>query len=448
MKANLSIRSYDSFESCSSLHAEMRRINAASPRPCPFSTPEFLANHIKHNGVSPGVPGGRPLLLMAFRGETLVGYVALRRVRDRPFGRVREKIDFLVTHDRDRPHLVAREKDQAECAAAICRHLRENEPDWTFLEFEEQDETSPFHTLRESFDKEYYARWSENASNATIEGDYPSLEAYFKTFSKKMRSNVSRYARRLFDAGDVQLVSSSAPGALAGLLDVYRSVERRSWKNGIDWVVGDEPHRLAFFRELMRPGQPMRIRVSILALDGCPIAAIINGRYLNRMYALQIAYDEDYADLDPGAMMLLASMKSAIDERCVAYDLLSGYGYFKERWLARITPSRSVQVYRTGTLHHFKAILGEYKRHVVACCDAQIAAKANPVKECIRERGEREAHSAVNEALRAESARLLSELRTSSGLLQTLSHEALVDAMPFAAAPAQTRRHDVLATAS
>jgi hypothetical protein len=427
----LRVVAFDSFEACSSLHGDMGRVNEAAPRPCPFSTVEFLANHVEHNGVCPTGPAGRILLLVAFRGEAVVGYLPLRKVRDRVLGRTREKIEFLVTNDLDRPHLVARREDESACAEAFGRYLRESEREWTFLEFQEQDAASPLHLVSERMESnDYYARHYENASNATIDLAYPSLDAYFRAFSKKMRSNVGRYARRMFEAGEVQLFSSSAPEAMERMLAIYRSVERRSWKRGIDWVVGDHPHRLEFFRGLMRPEQPMRIDVLVLGLDGCPVAAMINGRFLDRMYALQIAYDHDYAELDPGAMMLLVSVKSAIDQRCTAYDLLSGYAYFKERWLARITPSQSVQVYRRKTLHHLKAVLGEYKRRVVARTE-EGTARRNAAKEAIVDDPDFEKNAEVRDALRAEGVRLLADLCASNVPHEALRHEELLASMPF-----------------
>ena len=430
----LRVIAFDSFEACASLQEEMRRVNEASPRPCPFSTAPFLANHVMHNGISPARPGGSVLLLVAHRGDALVGYLPLRKVRDRVFGQTREKIEFLVTNDLDRPHLVARAEDEAVCADAFGRHLLDHERGWTFLEFREQDERSPIHALAASSDPgRFYTRHYENASNATIELPYPSLDAYFHSFSKKMRSNVGRHARRLFEAGEVRLVSSGAPETMERMLELCRSVERRSWKKGIDWVVGDEPHRLDFFRGLMGPDQPMRITVQVLGLDGRPIAAMINGRYLDRMHALQIAYDADYAELDPGAMMLLVSVKSAIDQRCSAYDLLSGYSYFKERWMARITPSRSVQIYRRNSLHHVKAVLGEFKRGIAGRLD-EGTARRNSAKEAVVLDPDFEANASVRRALRAEGVRLLADLCASNMPLDVLGHEEIVGAMPFGTA--------------
>jgi hypothetical protein len=433
----IEVRVFESLESCAHLRADMGRLNEASPRPCPFSTYEFLANHVQHHGPASAREGGRALFLTAFRGETLVGYMPLRWVADRILGRTRKKIEYLVTRDLDRPHLVARQADAALCAEAFYRYLLDAESDWTFLELVQQDETSPLHPLPPSLaGSDVYVRLYENAPNATIPVVYPSLGDYFRAFSKKMRSNVGRYARRLFQAGDVQVVSSSAAAALPGLLDAYRSVELRSWKDGIDDVVGGDPRRTEYFRGLIQPDQPMRIGVRLLTLDGCPIAGIINGRFLDGMHALHIAYDEGFSELDPGAMMLLLSMKEAIDQRCAFYDLLSGYGYFKERWLARITPSRSVQVYRAGSLHHAKALLGEYKRHVLARTDPQATAQHNPAREAAAGRRDaaRGSHPWEADRQRADSTRLIAELSASGMPIDCMSHQDLVAAMPFAAA--------------
>lgn len=439
----LDVRVFESLQTCAPIRADMARVNDASPRPCPFSTLEFLANHVEHNGIAPGCADARPLMLTAFRGGELVGYLPLCRVRDRVLGRAREKITYLVKHDLDRPHLVARQDDQAACAEAFYRNLVESERDWTFLELDQQDEGSPLYPLPPSVDTDgLYLRLFESTSNATIAIPYATLADYFRALSKKMRSNVGRGARRLFDAGDVQIVASSGAAMGDGWLDLYRSIEERSWKSGIDWVVGSDPRRIAYFRGLMSPGQPMGIRFILLVSGGVPIAGIINGRFGGGMHALQIAYDEGFRELDPGGMMLLVSMKQAIEERCAYYDLLSGYGYFKERWLARITPSRNVQLFRRGSLHHLKAIGGEYRRHLLGLVDPQAGAKKNLAKAAKvagegaaeEEGGGRGAADPGSAAAgRAEAARMLAELRGSGAAMQIMGKDELMAAMPFAA---------------
>jgi hypothetical protein len=432
--SKLEVRVFDSLASCAALSADMARVNQASPRPCPFSTFEFLANHVAHNGIAPEARDASALILTAHRGGELVGYMPLSRVSDHVLGRDREKIEYLVRHDVDRPHLVARQQDLAACAEAFYRKLLETEREWTFLELEQQDEASPLYPIPASLDLDaFHVRLYEGASNATIDVIYPTLLDYFRAFSKKMRSNVGRYSRRLFESGEVQVLSSSGGDGCLPWLDVYRSVEARSWKNGIDWVVGEDPRRVGYFRGLMGAGQPMTLGVQVLTLDGCPIAAIINGRFLNGMHALQIAYDERFRELDPGAMMLLVSMKKAIDERCAFYDLLSGYGYFKERWLARMTPSRSVQVFRKGSLHHLKALGGEYKRQVLGGTDPQADAKRNLAKPAVVDRADVEHARSTSEERQTEGARLLGQLRGSGVPMGVLAHDDLLAAMPFAA---------------
>jgi hypothetical protein len=111
---------------------------------------------------------------------------------------------------------------------------------------------------------------------------------------------------------------------------------------------------------------------------------------------------------------------------------LSGYGYYKERWLARITPSKSVQVYHTGSLHHFKAVFGEYRRHILGATDPQANAKRNLAKEKASCRRDTTVDIGATDRRRTDSTRLLAELQASGTPIYRRSHSELVDTMPLA----------------
>ena len=87
--------------------------------------------------------------------------------------------------------------------------------------------------------------------------------------------------RTLLAAGDVQLLTSSDPETLAPLFELYRSVEAHSWKARSDVAFAGRNRWIEYYRGLMDVGQPMRVAIHVLLLDGVPIAGLITGAFVN-----------------------------------------------------------------------------------------------------------------------------------------------------------------------
>ena len=158
---------------------------------------------------------------------------------------------------------------------------------------------------------------------------------------------------------------SSDPAITPYLFDLYRIVESRSWKSTADAAIGRDPKWVEYYEGLLGARQPMHLSIHVLLLDGVPIAGLINGSFQKGLYALHIAYDQGLSRLAPGAAVLLMGMRQAIDGRFAFFDLLWGFGYYKTRWLAEMTETRSVQIYRKGGIFFWRRMLGDLKRRML-----------------------------------------------------------------------------------
>ncbi|MEY8877185.1 MAG: GNAT family N-acetyltransferase, partial [Leptothrix sp. (in: b-proteobacteria)] len=124
--------------------------------------------------------------------------------------------------------------------------------------------------------------------------------------------------------------------------------------------------RIAHFERLFDPQQPMQQSVQQLLLDGVPIAGLINGAYLDSLYALHIAYDDGLSRLGPGSVRVMMGVRSAIAGRFARFNLLSGFGHHTVRWLAQVTPTRIAQVYRVGSPPDWRRRAGDWRRRLQA----------------------------------------------------------------------------------
>ena len=148
------------------LFRELTALNLASRRPCPFSTPEFLSLMLEHDEFAR--PGDELLFLLAYAGDRLVGYLPLRKTMRRALGVPYGRIESLSLGYLDRPYAVARAEDEAACAAAFCRRLRERERGWSVLDLTSQDAASAFHAIVDAPGRGYWAQRRATDPNTTI----------------------------------------------------------------------------------------------------------------------------------------------------------------------------------------------------------------------------------------------------------------------------------------
>ena len=296
----IDVRHYRTFAELQSIRAELTAIHGRSRRQCPFSTVDYLQAFQENDEFHPAGDHSQLWFLVACENGVTLAYVALRRVDERVFGVLAHKLEFLATHDTDRPHVVSAPADEERATCAFYDFLLAHGESWSFLELRQQDTVSQGHgALLTSAN--HYVRRFESPQNSTIHITWPDAEAYYRSLSKKARSNMARQFRNLVASGHVLYLSSDSPRALPALFDLYLKVEARSWKSQVDGTIARHPSRLAFFRTLLGSDQPMRLCISLLLLDGVPIAGLIDGVMGRSLFALQIAFDELQFKLSPGS---------------------------------------------------------------------------------------------------------------------------------------------------
>ena len=373
---------YHTLAEVRALRAEVNALNLGSTRPDPFSTFEFIEAFLTHDEPRSTL---RSTLwfLTAVRGGRLVGYVALSRERRALFGLQCSTIGFAVTHDTDRPHVVAKAEDVGEVSDAFLRYLLERKLEWGLLEFQQQDNTSSIFPPPSSISRDGLAvRQWPSLANGTIQLRWPTFAVYLDSLTKKSRSNARRQLRSLLAAGIVEVLTSSDPSVTPVLLDLYRSVEPRSWKFTANATIGRHPSRIAYFQALLEPQQPMRVSIHLLLLDGIPVAGLICGSFQDGLYALHIIYDASLAAHAPGSLMLLMGIRHAIETRASFFNLLSGFGYFKVQWLATMTDARTGQIYRVARPLFWRRVVGDLVRRVLR--PAATAVQFNPARRAVR----------------------------------------------------------------
>ena len=409
------------------LFGELAALNLASRRPCPFSTPEFLSLTLKHDEFA--APGDELLFLLAYASGRPVGYLPLRKTMHRALGIPYRRIENFLLGDSDRPYAVARAEDEAACAAAFYRHLRERERGWSTLEFTSQDAASAFHAIVEAPGRGYWARRFESDPNTTIPLPFVTLSDYFKSLDGDFRHTVSRRCRKLLTAGRVEVVSSSDPAARSALLDMYLDIETRSWKASVGAGIARHPERLNFFRALC--ASPLTTLFLIILLDGVPIAGQAAIEFEGTWHGLETAYDSAYSDLAPGYLLQVVVLGEAIARGQRAFNLLHAYAYFKKSWNGVATETAAVQIYRVPSLPYLKARAGELKKRLRACSREE-EEQFNPARRAAGEQGSaKDGPRPPRDKAARFAAAALARLAAASSGVRSLADDALMATLPF-----------------
>ena len=335
-------------------------------RPDPFGCTSFLRAYTEESEFFPDATERELRLYSVRQHDVLLGHVALRRTRVRvgPVPTPREpRVDFLVTHDHDAPRIIARAADEERVTRAVLAHLIA-EPGWRLIELRAQRPDSAIariaHQLAEGRN-DIRVRTIPIAPYCEVPLPWTSIEGYFRALSKRMRSNVSRQVRRLYASGCVELLIGDGPG-VAALLPAFLDLEQRSWKAGTDAALGRSAARIRFFERLAAGSAGLEPSIVGVVHDGVLIAALICGRFGTTMWAYEMTFDNTYADLGPGQLLLLLAAHTATGHGVRSLQFFQNFGYYKHRWLADDVQVCNVQIVRTRSFHGARAWIGD-RRH-------------------------------------------------------------------------------------
>lgn len=364
---------------------DLDRLNALATRPNPFLAARFLSCYSRESEFfTPGE--GERLYLIREReagpgdfgpghleaSDRIIGIAPLRLTMENvapAIGPLRlrgARLTTLAPLDTERPGIVCAPEDEARVAEALIAHLCAHERDWGMLEFAGQLPGTPLYKALHAADNAVFrVRDVSVEPYNEIPVVWSDLHAYFRSLVKKMRSNISRQARKLFAHGTVEIVLAEGPAATSAWFDAYCDLDSRSWKHGTQSSVQRHPRRVRFYREVLAGRAGLDPSFIGILLDGVLIAGLLAGSnsgaspQRHGAWCLEMAYDESRADLGPGQLLLLVAMGEAIRRGDLFLSYLQNFAYYKHRWGAESIPVVNVQLLRRLSLHNLRASIGD-----------------------------------------------------------------------------------------
>ena len=402
--AQYRVHRYDGIAALHALAEELDAVNSSSANPSPFATSDFT---ISFASFSERDPEGMDVRLFvvrnlegsavgwavfAFRTDSLFGSIGSIDSLGSPWIRSLQqfavsskfsrrgggpslnldvlkkfpgspRLELMTTNDVDRPGIVATTGLETTVANAILAHLVRVERDWTMLEWRAQEPGNPIWlAARELANPFLRVRDVPLDPYSEVVLDWPDVSEYFRSLSKRMRSNVSRQARRLYASGEIDIFLVDGAEATSALFGAYADLESRSWKYQSPAAMGRHPLRKEFYSRIVS-GQAGVVPSMIgIARNGVLIAALINGQFENRMWSMEMAFDESCSDLGPGQLLLLLAVMDGLEKHYESLNMFQLHGYFKRRWLAREIEVVNVQLIRRPSLHDSRGLVGDCVR--------------------------------------------------------------------------------------
>lgn len=155
-----------------------------------------------------------------------------------------------------------------------------------------------------------------------------SPQAYYETnVRKKKRKELTRLGNRLAELGAVTTEELKDSADLNAWCDEYLMLERSGWKGDFGSALASSPSTENFFRAAIAGAHEAgRLQFLRLAVDGRPIAMLVNFLVAPGSFSFKTAYDEAYARFSPGILIQLANLaildRPEIDwmDSCAAQD--------------------------------------------------------------------------------------------------------------------------------
>jgi len=169
---------------------------------------------------------------------------------------------------------------------------------------------------------------------------------YTERLSRKHRSNLRNRFRRLERLGAIGLDIVTTEQALEASLDDGLRIEPSGWKTEAGTAIHCDPDVSKFYRELAsRAAKRGMLRLMFLTVNGNRIAFAYVLEYRNKLYALKIGYDPDFAQYSPSKLLCYLVFNQAFERRVAEYEFLGARDAWKLDWTNRTRPHEWLYVF-------------------------------------------------------------------------------------------------------
>ena len=334
-----------------SLRAEWTALVDRCPQATVFQSFEWLYTWWGELGSS-GL--GRSLHILTIRDEdsSLVGLAPMMKSRS-----LMSRLSFLGAGVSDYHDVIAEPDRGPQVCAAIYRFLASSKA-WHIADFSQLREGS---LLRANPpEKESRLVWQDFVlercpylqfpTEPTAEAQWQTL---LKQYSRKMRSHIGYYERKLRALYEVEIgfidEANRIDEAMSALFELHRRRWNKRWMPGVLGGASMQQFHRRVAREFVARGY---LRLHYIKLDGEYQALLYCFAFHDRTCYYQGGFEPTLARLSLGSVLTASSIRQAIEEGRSEFDFLRGDEPYKQRWTqgqARFNARRLVA--RSGTAY-------------------------------------------------------------------------------------------------
>jgi CelD/BcsL family acetyltransferase involved in cellulose biosynthesis len=176
--------------------------------------------------------------------------------------------------------------------------------------------------------------------------DNLSWDTYVSSLGPSHRANLRRRIRYLERHFTLVFQHAETESQRLEYMKVFVSLHHKRWDTRYGSNALKNDSLLRFHEEFSQLAlQRGWLRLFLLQLDGRPVAAIYGFRYGDTFYYYQSGFDPDYATRSVGLVALGLSIRNAINNGVLEYDLLRGAEAYKFLWSNTTRELMTLQCY-------------------------------------------------------------------------------------------------------
>ena len=165
--------------------------------------------------------------------------------------------------------------------------------------------------------------------------------------SRNARQQVRSRRRDLDRAGKVRFRTTCDGSDVERDFDAFVRLEASGWKGREGTAIASHPGARSFYYGFVRRAAERGwLRLHLLELNGTLIAGSLVVAFGGEGFFVKTAFDESYAQLAPGVVLMAEMLRAACEEGLRGMDLLGRADQYKMRWTDRTRPRQRLRVYR------------------------------------------------------------------------------------------------------
>ena len=314
-----------------------------------FLTFDWLSTWWKHFG------GQRKLLILKLEDDgQVVGIAPLMwsKYNMPAFGSIK-KIEYLGTRHSDYNNFIV-SRNEKEAVKSILAFLNDY-VEWDWIELKEIPENANYSKqLFEdpSLNLEYKERVCNLCPYVSLPKKYESLRA---TFSRNLRQNLNRYARRISQQHTVELKRFDEAGfSVKEGMDLFIKMHSMKWASeGKPGAFAEEAFRsfhVDVAESFARRGQ---LGLYFLTVDGQPAASQYTFEYNQVMYYYLAGFLPEYSDFSVGNLLIMFLLRKCIEKGYTEYDMTRGDESYKLQWTNKTRRNYEVRLVHKKIVSEF-----------------------------------------------------------------------------------------------